>query len=75
MDEVEYKDSFSLKCGHRYCNDCWAGQLKSAIDNYGANVLNMSKCLYPQCPSIVNRGKMLFRGRICSVGIEIFRMF
>jgi ariadne-1 len=63
LDECKGRDTFSLACGHRFCNGCWKYFVSSEIAS-GANAV-YARCMMPRCPEVVPED--VFR-RFCSPG-------
>lgn len=55
FDDLKQSETFGMKCGHRFCMDCWKGHLNAALDSgtaSGANALNTT-CPGLNCKEVV----------------------
>ncbi|KJP85223.1 hypothetical protein AK88_05150 [Plasmodium fragile] len=55
LNEYDLKDTYALKCGHRYSKECWKGYLQTAINNdFDEDIIN-KKCMEPECKELIMR--------------------
>eukprot|EP01084_Bolivina_argentea_P043040 79323_1 len=59
VSDVKLRDTFSLGCNHRFCNECWTDYIASNIHNKSFNSILIEcpghKCLTPLKNTVIRR--------------------
>lgn len=51
LNDVPFKSTFALGCGHRYyCLDCWRAYLQDQFKTKAATMATQTRCMAPRCP-------------------------
>ena len=51
MDELTHESSTALRCGHRFCNDCWSGHISVQIGDGNAQAI---RCMGEGCAVLID---------------------